>query len=537
LKVASVLGTSGGTGAIVEYFGPGASTISATGKATICNMGAELGATTSIFPYDHKTASYLRATFRGDVADCADSVAGELRCDPEVEADPERFFDRLVEIDLSVLRPLVNGPDTPDVSHRVGEVGAWAREKGFPVEVSAALVGSCTNSSYEDIARSASVARQAHKLGLSARVPFYVTPGSEQVRATLERDGHLAALESIGATVLANACGPCIGQWDRTAIPEGRPNTIVTSYNRNFQKRNDGSASTKAFLASPEVVVAYALSGTLDFDPERDVLSAPGRVELALEAPTGDTLPAAGFLRVAPPRHLDVNVGRPTVKVSPTSERLALLEPFAPWDGEDYLAMPVAVKAGGKCTTDQISAAGKWLAYRGHLENISQNLFLGVTNSFTGSVGEGTDPTDGATKPYPVIAKNLSEAGVRWCVVADENCGEGSSRELAAMEPRFRGAVCVIARSFARIHETNLKKQGILALSFADRSVYDEIGEDDLIGLHGLARLEPGRPVECTVTKPEATVVSFECTHTLSDEQIEWFRAGSALNLIRARQG
>jgi aconitate hydratase len=533
LKVASVLGTSTATGAIVEYFGPGAATISATGKATICNMGAELGATTSIFPYDQNTGAYLRATFRDEVADAADSIASELCCDPEIEDDPTRFFDQVVEIDLTELRPLINGPDTPDLAHAVGEVGSWARENGVPVEVSAALVGSCTNSSYEDIARAASVARDARSRGLSTVVPFYVTPGSDQVRATIERDGLLGDLESIGATVLANACGPCIGQWDRIAVPDGTPNTIVTSYNRNFQRRNDGNTGTKAFLASPEIVVAYALSGTLDFDPLTDPITAVDGTSEPLRAPVGETLPARGFERFVPARREAAGV----VAVSPSSQRLQLLEPFPAWDGSDYLAMPVGVKAKGKCTTDHISAAGKWLAYRGHLENISQNLFLGVTNAFTGAVGEGKDPLDGETKPYPELAKHLSTAGLRWCVVGDANYGEGSSRELAAMEPRYRGVVCVIARSFARIHETNLKKQGMLALVFSDPSVYDEIDEDDLLSLHALDRLEPDREVGSSITKADGSTIRFNCSHTLSPEQIEWFRAGSALNLIRLNHG
>jgi aconitate hydratase len=534
LKVASILGTSSATGSIVEYFGPGAETISATGKATICNMGAELGATASIFPYDRNTEAYLRATFRDAIADAAGSVASELRCDPEVDDDPERFFDRVIEFDLSELRPLINGPDTPDLAHPVGDVGEWARQNGVPVEVSAALVGSCTNSSYEDIARAASVARDAHERGLSATVPFYVTPGSEQVRATIERDGLLGDLEAIGATVLANACGPCIGQWDRTALPVGTPNTIVTSYNRNFRGRNDGRPDTKAFLASPEIVVAYALSGTLDFDPLVDPIVGGDGSSEPLGAPCGETLPPLGFERPVPARH---DAADPVVRVSPHSKRLQLLEPFPAWDRTDYLGMPIGVKAKGKCTTDHISAAGKWLAYRGHLENISQNLFLGATNAFTGAVGEGRDPISGATMPYPDVAKHLADAGVRWCIVGDDNYGEGSSRELAAMEPRYRGAVCVFARSFARIHETNLKKQGILALVFTDPAVCDQIEEDDLLSVHRLAELAPDSDVECSIAKPDGTSLGFSCSHTLSPEQIEWFRAGSALNLIRLNHG
>ena len=535
LRVADLLTTSGGTGSIVEYFGPGADTISATGKATICNMGAELGATTSIFPYDANIASYLRATFRAELADAADALAVDLRCDPEVESDPGRFFDRVVEIDLSELRPLINGPDTPDLAHQVAEVGPWAREHGVPTTISAALVGSCTNSSYEDIARAAALARQAAGRGLQARSPLMITPGSEQVRATIERDGLLGDLQSIGATVLANACGPCIGQWDRQSFGGDVDNTIVTSYNRNFSKRNDGSTKTKAFVASPEMVVAYALAGTLDFDPVSGVITNARGDDVRLDPPAGEVLPPAGYERapIPAPERADPLA---EVVVSPTSERLQRLAPFPEWDGKDYLGMPVLVKAKGKCTTDHISAAGPWLTYRGHLENISGNLFLGVENAFTGATGEGRDPLDGQTRPYPQIAEHLSTEGVRWCVIGDENYGEGSSREHAAMEPRYRGGLVVLARSFARIHETNLKKQGMLPLTFADPCTYDEIGADDLISVMDLKSLEPERSVQCTVTKPDGTTVAFFCNQTFSPEQIAWFHAGSALNVIRQRR-
>ncbi len=531
LRVASLLTTQGGTGAIVEYFGPGADTISATGKATICNMGAELGATTSIFPYDAKIAAYLGATGRGQVAAAADAVAGDLRGDAEVAADPERFFDAVLEIDLTGLRPLINGPDTPDLTHEVGAVGAWAHAHGVPTTISAALVGSCTNSSYEDIARAASIARQARARGLVTKAPLLVTPGSEQIRATIERDGLLGDLEAIGATVLANACGPCIGQWDRHGVDPGVTNTIVTSYNRNFSTRNDGSANTKAFLASAEIVVALALAGTLDVDPVADAI--PGEDgALRFDPPAGAVLPPAGYERVDPPSPGRTHESGP-VTVSPASERLQLLAPFPEWDGLDYRGMPVLVKASGKCTTDHISAAGRWLAYRGHLENISGNLFLGVMNAFTGARGEGKDPLDGQVRLYPEIAKRLSVAGVRWCVVGDENYGEGSSREHAAMEPRYRGGLVVFARSFARIHETNLKKEGMLPLTFTDPAMYDEVGEGDVIDVLDLASFAPGRAVRCSLTKPDGSTVGFSCAHSFSDEQIGWFRAGSALNVIR----
>ena len=533
LELAGRLTTSGGTGSVIEYFGPGVATLSATGRATICNMGAELGATTSVFPYDANTASYLVATGRSTVADAADRLHDELRADPEVETDPGRYFDRVIEIDLSSLAPHVNGPDSPDVVHEVGEVGSWAVENDAPVDISAALIGSCTNSSYEDITRAASIARVAAAHGLRARVPLLVTPGSERVRATIERDGLLADLESIGATVLANACGPCIGQWDRTDLAGGTPNTIVNSFNRNFPRRNDGSAATKAFVTTPEMVIAYALAGTLAFDPRTDALTSRDGRTVRLEPPAGLPVPASGFAPGArPDTRRDPAV---EVLVSPTSERLQVLEAFPPWDGTDLVDLPVLVKARGKCTTDAISPAGAWLQYRGHLERISANLFRGAVNAFTGAVGEGVDPLDGETRPFPDIAQRLARAGVPWCVVGDVNYGEGSSREHAAMEPRYRGARVVFARSFARIHETNLKKQGVLALTFADPAVYDAIGQDDRLSVVDLASLAPDTNVRCVITKPAGNRVEFECTHTLSLEQIEWFRAGSALNVIRTR--
>jgi aconitate hydratase len=530
LKVAEVLTVSGGTGAIVEYHGPGADTISATGKATICNMGAEIGATCSVFAYDANMADYLKATGREAIADAATAVAGHLR------PDDDAAYDRLIEIDLDELTPLINGPDTPDLAHKVSEVGSWARDNGVPVEVSSALIGSCTNSSYEDITRAASVARQASAMGLTAKAQFLITPGSEQVRATIERDGLLADLEAIGGRVLANACGPCIGQWERTDLDPSKVNTIVNSYNRNFPKRNDGNANTKAFVTSPDMVIAYALAGTLDFDPLTDTLTNATGESVRLEPPVGEILPEKGFDPgesgfVAPP----ADASAVSVVVDPSSDRLQLLEPFPAWDGQDYIDLPVLMKAQGKCTTDHISAAGRWLTYRGHLENISGNLFLGVVNAFTGATGEGKDITDGATRSFPEIAKRYMEAGIQWCAIGDANYGEGSSREHAAMEPRFRNARVIFARSFARIHETNLKKQGLLPLTFADPVTYDQIGEDDRISVLGLASLAPDLPVQCRITKPGGTTIDFECTQTFSPEQIEWFHAGSALNIIRDR--
>jgi aconitate hydratase len=536
LKVTELLSVSGGTGAIIEYFGPGASTISATGRATICNMGAEIGATTSIFPYDENTAAYLRATFRSSIADRCDELSADLRADSEVEHDPSRFFDAIIEVDLSALRPLINGPDTPDLSHLVGEAGAWAREHDVPVNISAALVGSCTNSSYEDISRAASVARRASVLGLSAKVPLFITPGSEQIRATVERDGFLEDLRGIGATVLANACGPCIGQWDRKLIDPTQLNSIVSSFNRNFARRNDGNATTKSFLASPEIVVALSLAGSLDFDPAVDTIETTDGRHVHLEPPTGTVLPTKGFVATTAPVATSADPLR-SLAVDPTSRRLQLLTPFPAWDGRDYLDMPVLAKAKGKCTTDQISAAGKWLSFRGHLEHISGNLFLGLVNAFSGAVGEGRDPLDGAVRPFPAIAEHLSRKDVTWCFIGDANIGEGSSRELAAMEPRFRGGKVAIARSFARIFETNLKKQGVLALTFCDPTTYDLIGEDDRINVTGLAALAPGHDVHCSITRRDGSVVEFTCSHTSTHEQIEWFTMGSAVNVTRALNG
>ena len=530
LEVARVLTVEGGTGAIVEYFGPGADTISATGKATICNMGAEIGATCSVFGYDAHMAEYLRATGRADIAAAADAVRADLR------PDEGASYDRVVEIDLSTLAPMINGPHSPDRAHRVGaEVGAAASAGGWPVEISAALIGSCTNSSYEDLTRVASIARQAAAAGLRAKTDLLITPGSEQIRATIERDGILADLEAIGATVLANACGPCIGQWERPASVTGKPNTIVNSFNRNFPKRNDGSANTLSFVTSPDTVLALALAGRLDFNPLTDSLTAPDGSVVKLDAPVGEVLPAKGYdagqNTFTPPPADGSGV---VVEVSPTSDRLQLLEPFPAWDGKDYVRLPVLMKAKGKCTTDHISAAGKWLKYRGHLENISGNLFEGAVNAFDDAVGVGLNVTDGARRKYPEIAKRYGEAGIRWCAIGDQNYGEGSSREHAAMEPRFRGGVVIFARSFARIHETNLKKQGLVPLTFASADVYDAVGEGDTISVLGLPPV-PDKPVRCVIHKADGSTVEFEALHTFSPEQVEWFKAGSALNIVRQK--
>ena len=530
LEVARQLTVEGGTGAIVEYHGPGADSISATGKATICNMGAEIGATTSVFAYDSNMADYLRSTGRAAIADAADTVAGDLR------PDEGASYDQLIEINLSDLRPMINGPHSPDRAHRTGaEVGSAANENGWPLNVSAALIGSCTNSSYEDLTRAASIARQAAAHGLTCKVDLLITPGSEQTRATIERDGILADLEAVGATVLANACGPCIGQWSRPEEVTAVPNTIVNSFNRNFPKRNDGSPNTFSFVTSPDTVMAIALSGRLDFDPVTETITAPDGTEVSLDAPVGEVLPSAGYdpgedTFTAPP----ANRSGVDVVVAPTSDRLQLLEPFNAWDGNDYADLPVLMKAQGKCTTDHISAAGPWLKYRGHLENISGNLFAGAVNAFDDAVGVGLDSTDGDRRAYPEIARRYHEAGIQWVAIGDRNYGEGSSREHAAMEPRFRNGVAVIARSFARIHETNLKKQGLLPLTFANPDSYDQIGEEDRIAICDLPPV-PGKNVRCVATRPDGSTYEFETTHTFSPQQVEWFIAGSALNIVRAK--
>ncbi len=536
LKVAEILTVKGGTGAILEYFGPGAESLSCTGKATICNMGAEIGATTSVFGYDEAMDRYLRATERAAVAEAAAEVAEHLRSDSEVAGDPGRYYDQVIEIDLSALEPHINGPHTPDRARPVSELAAEAAEHGWPSQPSAALVGSCTNSSYEDITRAASVLRDAASKGLKVSTPLLVTPGSEQVRATIARDGLLGVFEDAGATVLANACGPCIGQWSRSDVAEDEENVIITSYNRNFPKRNDGSAATLAFVTSPETVVALALAGTLQFDPATGTVTSADGTQTQLAEPAGEELPSAGFTPgesgfIAPPP-ADAR-GDIEVRIDPESNRLQVLEPFAAWNGQDFSDLAVLVKAKGKCTTDHISMAGPWLRYRGHLENISDNLFLGATNAFNGSTGQGKSQIDGETKPFPEIARHYHEAGIRWVAVGDENYGEGSSREHAAMEPRFRGCAAVIVRSFARIHETNLKKQGVLPLTFADPADYDLIEEDDRIAIVGLAGLAAGLPVRCEVHKPDGSLVAFDANHTLSEDQIEWFKAGSALNHMR----
>ncbi|HTY59737.1 MAG TPA: aconitate hydratase [Bacteroidota bacterium] len=535
LKVAGILTVKGGTGAIVEYFGEGTASISATGKGTICNMGAEIGATTSIFPYDSRMSDYLKATGRARVAELADAVASCLAPDPEVVASPSEYYDRVIEIDLSTLEPMINGPFTPDKAWKLSEFADAVRQNNYPEELRVALIGSCTNSSYEDIERATSVARQALRAGLRAKSEFTITPGSEQVRATIERDGHLKTLVEAGGNVLANACGPCIGQWKRHDVKKGDRNSIITSFNRNFAGRNDANPETHAFVASPEIVTALAFAGRLTFNPLKDTLVNAGGEQVKLAPPSGDELPKRGFDRgesgfVAPPS----DGSRVRVAVSPGSDRLQLLGPFPAWDGKDLAGMTVLMKAKGKCTTDHISPAGKWLKYRGHLDNISNNLFSGAVNAFTGETGTGRNVITGETKEFSRVAREYKSGNIAWVAVGDENYGEGSSREHAAMEPRWLGGRAIIVKSFARIHETNLKKQGMLPLTFAAASDYDRVREDDRVAITGLAQFAPGVPLGCVLTHADGTTEEFPLMHTFNENQIGWFRAGSALNLIAA---
>jgi aconitate hydratase len=537
LYVAGQLTVAGGTNAIVEYIGPGARTISATGKATITNMGAELGATTSIFPYDERMGKYLRATGRGELAPLAERYKDLLEPDQEVEADPVRYYDRVVELDLSKLEPYVVGPHSPDRARPISNLAAEVADtsNAFCDDLSTALIGSCTNSSYEDMSRAADVAEQAKAHGIKAVVPFLVTPGSEQVRATIERDGQMQSLKDINGVVLANACGPCIGQWRRAKEMVGVPNTIVTSYNRNFPRRNDGQPTTMNFIGSPELVTALALAGRLSFNPLTDSLVGADGKPFKLEPPKlAPEVPAEPFARgrsayIAPPE----DGSKIVLNVDPHSERLQLLEPWPAWDGKDFLDMPVLMKTKGKTTTDQISPAGPWLNLRGHLDKFSDNMFMGATNAFTGEAGKGKNILTGETgQAIANIARGYKSQGVKWVIIGDHNYGEGSSREHAALSPRLLGGVAVIARSFARIHESNLKKQGLLALTFQDPTDYDRIREEDRISLLRLAVMAPGKPVECLVRHAGGTNETLALSHSFGASQLEWFRAGSALNLF-----
>lgn len=536
LKLAGILTVKGGTGAIVEYFGEGTESLSCTGKATICNMGAEIGATTSLFPFDDRMADYLMATDRKDWADLAKEHRQLLVADPEVSNDPARYFDQVIEIDLSTLEPHINGPFTPDRAFPISEMREAIVANDFPAKVSVGLIGSCTNSSYEDISRAAHIARQALDKGIKARSKFTITPGSEQVRATIERDGYLSTLEEFGGTVMANACGPCIGMWKRMDMPDGEKNTIVTSFNRNFAKRNDGNPNTYAFVASPEMVTALAISGDLAFNPATDLVQNDKGESVKLSEPLGKELPDSGFV---PDRDGCIQATEPDssiqVEVSPTSERLQLLEPFTAWDGQDYKNLPVLIKARGKCTTDHISMAGPWLKYRGHLDNISNNMLIGAVNDFNGEINKIKNVFTGEYGSVPGTARDYKSRGQGWIVIGDENYGEGSSREHAAMEPRHLGALAVVVRSFARIHETNLKKQGILALTFSDPADYDKIQEDSRVSILGLKDLAPGKNLQLVIEQADGSSQSCEVTHTLSGNQVEWFKAGSALNLIAAQ--
>ncbi|MCC6981122.1 MAG: aconitate hydratase [Candidatus Melainabacteria bacterium] len=537
LKLAGILTVAGGTGAIIEYFGPGTESISCTGKGTITNMGAELGATTSIFPFDDRMAKYLRATKRDDIAALAEQYREHLVADPEVEKDYKNYFDQIVEIDLDTLEPYVVGPHTPDLARPISQFAKEIDEKGYPEHLKYALIGSCTNSSYEDMGRAAHVANQAGEHGVKADIGFLISPGSEQIYKTIGRDGQLKTLETIGGTVLANACGPCIGQWKREDITPGERNSIITSFNRNFQKRNDGNAETLAFIGSPEIVTAFALSGSLKFNPLTDTLKGTDGKEFKLNPPTAQELPEQGFIAdetgfIPPAKDGDKVV----VDVKPDSERLQLLLPFEAWDGKDYVDLPILMKALGKCTTDHISAAGPWLRYRGHLDRISDNMFISATNAFTNEIGTGLDVLANDRKPYPAVARNYKANGLGWVAVGDQNYGEGSSREHAAMSPRFLGCKAVIVKSFARIHETNLKKQGILPLTFVKPEDYDKIGETDRVSIADLANLAPGKNVEMKIRHADGTEDKISLKHTMTEEQIGWFKAGSALNLIRMRR-
>jgi aconitate hydratase len=530
LKVADILTVKGGTGAVVEYFGEGLDSVSCTGMATIANMGAEIGATCSTFQYSSRMADYLKATNRAGIANLADTFKDNLR------ADEGAHYDQIIEIDLNTLEPHLNGPFTPDLAHPVSKVGANAKAAGWPVPISAGLVGSCTNSSYEDMTRCVSLVRQAKAAGLKFNIPFHVTPGSEQIRATMERDGLIAELEEAGATVLANACGPCIGQWNRSDVPEGTANTIVTSYNRNFPKRNDGNVNTHAFVTSPELTTAMSLAGTLDFDPLNDTLTAADGSTFKFDTPYGDELPKAGFdagvdTYQAPP----ADGSGVEVVVDPNSERLELLEPFDAWDGKDMYNMPILIKAKGKCTTDHISMAGPFLKYRGALGRLSRaQTLIGAVNAENDEMNNVKSALTGEWGPVPGTALAYREAGVNWVVIGDENYGEGSSREHAALQPRYLGGKAIITRSFARIHETNLKKQGVFPLTFADPADYDRISGHDRVDLEGVTELAPGKPLTLRV-HPAAGGDSFEVpvVHTYNEEQIRWFKAGSALNYMK----
>ncbi|MET7258369.1 aconitate hydratase [Dyadobacter jiangsuensis] len=538
LWVAGQLTVKGGTGYVVEYFGEGAESLSATGKGTICNMGAEIGATTSIFAYDEKSAAYLRATERADVADAADKIKEYLRSDDEVYADPASYYDQLLELDLSTLEPHINGPFTPDLAWPLSKFATAVKENGWPEVLSVGLIGSCTNSSYEDVSRAASLARQAVDKKLQVTSEYTITPGSEQVRYTVERDGFLDTFEKIGGVVLANACGPCIGQWARHGAEKGEKNSIITSFNRNFSKRADGNPNTHSFVASPEIVTAMAIAGRLTFDPRVDKLVNTDGEEVLLDEPTGLELPTRGFAVEDAGYQAPAEDGSQVqVLVSPTSDRLQLLEPFPAWEGTDLTGLKLLIKAKGKCTTDHISMAGPWLKYRGHLDNISNNMLIGAVNYYNEKTNTIKNQLTNQYSEVPAVQRDYKAHGIGTIVVGDENYGEGSSREHAAMEPRFLGVRAILTKSFARIHETNLKKQGMLALTFVNTADYDKIQEDDTIDILGLETFAEGQPLTVVLHHNDGTTEEFPVNHTYNAQQIEWFKAGSALNIIRKSVG
>lgn len=533
LVLSGILTVKGGTGAIIEYFGEGVHSISCTGKGTICNMGAEIGATTSVFPYDSRMSDYLKATGRAEVAALADSVKDCLNADPEVWQHPENYYDQIIEIDLDTLEPHINGPYTPDKAWKLSEFSEAVRANGYPEKISVALIGSCTNSSYEDIERATSIARQAIQHGIKAKSPLTITPGSEQIHSTIERDGQLEVLEQIGGLVLANACGPCIGQWKRHDVTFGEKNSILTSYNRNFAGRNDANPGTHSFVASPEIVIAYSLAGKLTFNPLTDYLENEKGEKFKLTPPTGDELPKNGFDPgesgyVAPAKDGEAI----KIHVNPESTRLQLLDPFKKPSGEDLKGLRLLAKIAGKCTTDHISPAGKWLKFRGHLDNISDNMFTGAQNAYREAIGRAKNCLTGEIEPLPKVARDYKKQGISWVIIGDENYGEGSSREHAAMEPRHLGGVAIIVKSFARIHETNLKKQGMLALTFANPSDYEKVREDDVLDIVGLKTFKPGEPLTLVLNHSDGTREEISLNHSYNEAQIGWFFAGSALNLI-----
>ena len=534
LKVAGILTVKGGTGAIVEYFGEGARSLSATGKGTICNMGAEIGATTSIFGYDEKSEAYLRVTDRADIADLANQVKAHLTGDDEVYSNPELYFDQLIEIDLSTLEPHINGPFTPDLAWPISKFAAAVKENGWPEKLEVGLIGSCTNSSYEDISRAASLAQQAVDKHLTAKSEFTITPGSEQVRFTVDRDGFLNTFDKMGGVVLANACGPCIGQWARHGAEKQERNSIITSFNRNFAKRADGNPNTHSFVASPEVVTAMAIAGNLTFNPLTDTLTNNKGEQVKLDEPTGWELPALGFAVEDAGYQAPAEDGSAvSVIVDPKSARLQLLEPFKEWEGTDLKGLRLLIKAKGKCTTDHISMAGPWLKFRGHLDNISNNMLIGAINFVNDKAESVKNQLTGEYGSVPATQRAYKAAGIGTVVVGDENYGEGSSREHAAMEPRFLGVRAIIVKSFARIHETNLKKQGMLGLTFVNPLDYDKVQEDDVIDIVGLNDFTPGKPLSVVLHHADGLTESFDVNHTYNEQQIKWFQAGAALNIIR----